>query len=513
MPMKLCLFIDGLDEYDGLEVDIARLFKDIVLSPHVKVCVSSRPHVPFEDAFSTRPRLRLQDLTHKDLSRYVEDRLVLDEMMVSLAAREPMQCKQLVREIADEAQGVFLWVVLVVRALINGLSKHDGTSELKLRLRALPKDLDQLYEMMVLKVDDIYKEEASRLFQLVDKATEQEGDWRPAELLSVYTLFLANKQSINLAEELKQKRATEAEILQFCKRMDVVLKARCGGLLEIQYGKLKTATPRPSMKVAYLHRTVRDFILTGPNWQTLLKGTDGGSTRDAFNPNVAILKSMILQIKDFDDSKAHELIDHSFTFVRRVTIDESVSTTDFETLFNTYSKVAIASRYVDLSAKHKTSNEVEILMELLKKHAKNPNEPLNGKSAWQSALSCVASGYKPASVSARVPWGLVIKSFLENGADPNASCKGPSGERYSASEVISKAFQDIRPSSLANSYYLERLRTQVIKYEDAKTAMLLKVQPPAIRVAPATKVTLASEDNKKRRSVFGRLKDSMFEKS
>lgn len=154
--MKLCLFIDGLDEYDGLEVDIARLFKGIALSSNVKVCVSSRPHVPFEDAFAMRPRLRLQGLTDKDLSRFIEDRLVHDEMMESLAAQEPEQCQELVRGIAVEAQGVFLWVVLVVRALINGLSQGDGISELQLRLKALPKDLDQLYGLMILKVDDIY---------------------------------------------------------------------------------------------------------------------------------------------------------------------------------------------------------------------------------------------------------------------------------------------------------------------------------------------------------------------
>jgi len=421
MPMKLCLFIDGL------EVDIARLFKEIILSPHVIVCISSRPHIPFEDAFSTRPRLRLQDLTHKDLNIYVEDRLVHDEMMVSLAARELKQCQKLVREIADEAQGVFLWVVLVVRALINGLSKHDGTSELQLRLKAFPKDLDQLYENMILKVDDIYKEGASRLFQLVDKATEEPGDWRPAELLSVYTLYLANKQSINLTHEVKQSRTTEQEVLQSCKSLDIALKARCGGLLEIQYGKSKTAAPRPMMKVAYLHRTVRDFILTGANWEALLKGADGEPTRDTFNPNVAILKSMILQIKDYEDSTAHGLIDHSFTFIHRIGNDKSVPIAEFEELVDTFSSVAKASRYVDLSTDHKTSTEVEHLMRLLQKHGRNPNEPLNGVSAWQSALSRVASNYKAAPVSVRLPWGLVIKVSWRTELILMRTAKGPVG--------------------------------------------------------------------------------------
>jgi len=512
--MKLCLFIDGLDEYDGLEVDIARLFKEIVLSPHVKVCISSRPHIPFEDAFSTRPRLRLQDLTHKDLDIYIEDRLVHDEMMVSLAAREPKQCQKLVREIADEAQGVFLWVVLVVRALINGLSKHDGASELQLRLKALPKDLDQLYELMILKVDDIYKEEASRLFQLVDKATEEPGDWRPAELLSVYTLYLANKQSINLTHELKQSRATEQEVLQSCKSLDIALKARCGGLLEIQYGKLKTAAPQPMMKVAYLHRTVRDFILTGANWEALLKGAGGGPTRDTFNPNVAILKSMILQIKDCECSTAHGLIDHSFTFIHRIDNDKSVPIAEFEELVDTFSSVAGAARYVDLSADHKTLTQVEHLMHLLQKHGRNPNEPLNGVSAWQGALSYVASNYEAAPVSELLPWGLVIKGFLENGADPDAHCKGPGGKWCSASEVIAKAFQDVRSSSPANSYYLERLRAQAVRYEDSKTK-LLKAQACSPGVLPALGTTQTSGGKKKRQqlwSVFGKLKDNLFDK-
>jgi hypothetical protein len=441
-------------------------------------------------------------------------------MMVSLAAREPKQCQELVREVADEARGVFLWVVLVVRALINGLSKHDGTSELQLRLKALPKDLDQLYELMVLKVDDIYKEEASRLFQLVDKATEQEDDWRPAELFSVYTLYLANKQSINLTSEVKQRRSTEEEILQSCKRMDIVLKARCGGLLEIQYGKLKTTTPRPIMKVAYLHRTVRDFILTGANWEALLKGTGGGPTRDAFNPNIAILKSMILQIKDCEDASAYDasaygLINHSFTFLHRIEVDQSVSTAVSEELFNIFSGIARASRYIDLSSDHKTSKEVEFLMGLLRKHGRNPNEPLDGASAWESALGCVACNYKSASLSVRFSWGLIIRAFLENGADPDVCCKGPGGKMCSASEVIANAFQDIRPSSLANSYYLERLRAQTIKYEDSKTKMLLKTQTPSISLVSLSGSTLVPEIKKKRqqpKSFLGRLRNNLFDK-
>ena len=143
--IKLSSFIDGLDEYDSLEVDIAKVFKDVILSPYVKLCVSSRPHVPFEDAFAGYPALTLRTLTHSDISRYIQDRLVYNELMEPLKIKEPEKCQQLVEEITEAAEGVFLWVMLVVSSLTTGLSYHDRISDLQKRLRALPTDLDQLY--------------------------------------------------------------------------------------------------------------------------------------------------------------------------------------------------------------------------------------------------------------------------------------------------------------------------------------------------------------------------------
>ncbi|KAF7907807.1 hypothetical protein BELL_0935g00040 [Botrytis elliptica] len=515
MPMKLCLFIDGLDEYQGAEFEIARLFKERIFSPDVKVCISSRPHIPFEDAFFTCPRLRLQDFTQKDFNVYVKKCLVQDKMMVSLAEREPEECQKLEQEIVNEAQGVFLWVVLVVRTLMDGLSKHDGVSELQLRLKALPKNLDELYEVMILKINDIYKEEASRLYQMVNKATEKPGDYRTAELLSVYTLYLANKQSINLNHELSKKRVSEDEVLQGCKTLDVALKARCGGILEIQFGRTKSAAPRPTMKVGYLHRTAHDFILKEKTWKALIKGTSGGPTRDAFNPNIAILKSMILQIKNYDNADAHGLINDSFTFIHRIEADESVSAAEAEELFDAFSNVAVAARYINMSeADHNISIEVELLMCLLRKHGRNPNEPLDGISAWQSALSHIISEYHAISPYTRLSWGLLIKAFLENRADPKACCKGPDNKIYSASEVIAKVFLDVRQSSPASKFYLERLMTQVVKYENSKTMMLLKAQVPALQ---ADRVLISAQTAKnnwwKRKSVLGKMREHFSTRS
>jgi hypothetical protein len=48
---KFCLFIDGLDEYDGEHTDIIRILQNFVNSSSIKLCISSRPWNPFIEAF------------------------------------------------------------------------------------------------------------------------------------------------------------------------------------------------------------------------------------------------------------------------------------------------------------------------------------------------------------------------------------------------------------------------------------------------------------------------------
>ena len=49
---KICLFIDCLAEFNGKKHnDILRLFKDLILNHNMKMCVSSRPWIVFENEF------------------------------------------------------------------------------------------------------------------------------------------------------------------------------------------------------------------------------------------------------------------------------------------------------------------------------------------------------------------------------------------------------------------------------------------------------------------------------
>lgn len=105
--IRICLFIDGLDEYEGdrngSHAEIARLFRTMACSANIKICLSSRPWLVFEDAFRFSPSLRLQDLTSGDIFQYVEDKLNGHDRMVQLLEQDPVSAKALVEEIVTYA--------------------------------------------------------------------------------------------------------------------------------------------------------------------------------------------------------------------------------------------------------------------------------------------------------------------------------------------------------------------------------------------------------------------------
>ena len=89
----------------------------------------------FKNAFRGFPTLRLQDLTYTDIVRYVDERLNNSKRWIELQNAEPKSAEALKKELVAMANGIFLWVKLVVTSLLSGLSNHDEISDLSTRLR------------------------------------------------------------------------------------------------------------------------------------------------------------------------------------------------------------------------------------------------------------------------------------------------------------------------------------------------------------------------------------------
>jgi hypothetical protein len=158
-PVRICLLVDGLDEFesepgDSAEPeDIARLFRDIATSESVKACVSSRPWPIFADIYQGCPFLRLEDLNGPDIITYVKGKFDQSDGYRALLLREPISAPQLIQEVIDKSQGVFLWVRIVVQNILRGIANRDDLSESLRRLRAMPPELEPLYHHLLTLIE------------------------------------------------------------------------------------------------------------------------------------------------------------------------------------------------------------------------------------------------------------------------------------------------------------------------------------------------------------------------
>ena len=288
-----------MDEYEGDETEIATLFSRASKALNVKCCVSSRPHLPFRVAFVERPSLVLETLTVPDIIRFVTDTLGASHLWKNLASQNSQGAQDLIDDVVAYANGVFLWVTIVVASLLRGLGSNDDISKLQERLRALPRKLETLYDHIIFKVDEIYQEERSRIFRLVHTAARLGGTCTQLTLLQ---LSLALDFDFDFTLKANPDSFTEAQMYKRCVEMETRLITRCGGLLELQRHKslerlrnLYEHNVSANVPVSYLHRTVQEY-LEKKELQSILQQRASLSTLPQFNPHLAIVIAYLLQL-------------------------------------------------------------------------------------------------------------------------------------------------------------------------------------------------------------------------
>lgn len=268
---RLCIFIDGLDEYEGDHEEMCEFLKKVSESAIVpiKLCLSSRPWVVFDSGLKGVPSLKLQSLTSPDIRAYVTDKFEVHPRMVLLSQAEPEHAAELTSEIVQKASGVFLWVALVVKSLLRGLMNHDHIDTLRLRLNALPSDLNALFVHMLGSVESVYKAQACRTFRMFETMCNHEisltksnkYEWQ----VSALALYLATKATRFQAKIHNCEAIHLQTVPKLDGELDVHLKTRCAGLLEIHYPRAPLSRPPEgyyTSTVTYLHRTVKDFLAT-----------------------------------------------------------------------------------------------------------------------------------------------------------------------------------------------------------------------------------------------------------
>jgi hypothetical protein len=280
---KFCFLVDGLDEFDGDHTEIVTLFRKLSSHSNVKMCLSSRPLLIFEEALGNCPKLRLQDFTRNDIKRYSRDKLESHPHFQELSKLEPTEVQCLIDKILDRSSGVFLWVTLVVKSLLQGLANFDHVSDLMKRLEELPAELDQLFSRMIGSISPaFYVEQAARLFQLM---------YQSSSSLTASKLSFALEQGDTLALSPTESDFTDRRSLIRVKNIRNHVKSRSAGLLEVPTswttGVMAHHVSDPLIQ--YLHLTVKDYLAKSEIWSFLLEKT----SKSDFDANLALARSGI----------------------------------------------------------------------------------------------------------------------------------------------------------------------------------------------------------------------------
>ncbi|KAI8623471.1 hypothetical protein F5Y19DRAFT_458426 [Xylariaceae sp. FL1651] len=276
LSFQLCIFIDGLDEYEGEHEDLIHMVRGLTQSGNVKLCIASRPWNVFENAFGAcdMHKIYLEDYNKSDISLYVKNNLEDRPDFREIRARN-QEADQLAPEIIEKSQGVFLWVYLVVRSLIHGLQNWDRVSDLQRRLRSFPSDLDSFFKHILLSLDDHYRVQAARTFQVALAAP------RTLSLLNCWYVDLEEIDPNMLATVPVQALSlVELEIRQ--DEMRKRLNGRFKGLLEVTH--IPRSEPPYNCRVDFLHRTVKDFLRT-KELQQLLNEWSGERIERVISPD------------------------------------------------------------------------------------------------------------------------------------------------------------------------------------------------------------------------------------
>ncbi|KAL8340959.1 hypothetical protein RB601_006862 [Gaeumannomyces tritici] len=277
---KCCFFIDGLDEFEGQPKDIIDLIGILRSIPNVKICISSRPWNEFEDKFgqSGSRKLYMQDLTREDIQKYVCDTFENDVNYHELE-EEDGAGRNLINEIIEAAQGVFLWIILVVRSFQEGLVNGDSIKDLQVRLRQLPRDLNEYFKKILLSdVPEFYQQQSARIFAAALNAHDP---------LPLMTYWFMEQGDADYACELEIGPPVNVQqAIKRHKQMRKRLNACCKGLLEVHSQLPSVDESRLSYsihfgwKVDFLHRTAKDFLARAETqaflatWDPPAPGTD-----------------------------------------------------------------------------------------------------------------------------------------------------------------------------------------------------------------------------------------------
>jgi hypothetical protein len=265
LKIHLCLFIDGLDEAQPSpskdSTDLIEMLLWWSTSPWVKICMSSRDQPefrrPIDDAHI--PCLPIHEATMNDMRAFCIERLS------DVADDEDKD--HLVQTLCYKAEGIFLWLVLVMQQM-----REFGTpnaQSLSRYLDTLSGDLDTLFESILGRMSATQRNNALMLLKLAETVRlNPQGRFFPYTAALCLPMFrgderFAEKDSF-LSSLWDLYHFDDHTPLEGETRESIMRQARLS-MMQAAKGLLDLCEPYFNVHVAFSHRSALDFVRSSPS--------------------------------------------------------------------------------------------------------------------------------------------------------------------------------------------------------------------------------------------------------
>ncbi|PMD47068.1 hypothetical protein L207DRAFT_448582 [Hyaloscypha variabilis F] len=258
---RFCFFIDGLDEFEAENMDhweLAQMLQEWASSDEVKICVSSRPYTEFLEIFDSNLRMQLHDLTCGDIQRFTHANFEKESYFIG----SEKTLLEIVETIVKRADGVFLWVRLVVRSLLDGVRHRSSLPALKEKLDLIPRGLDSLFDRMFNDIDPADRGRSDRMLILAASHGSRNA---------LFYSWLEDLKDPDFPYKAPIKAYSDQEIMDRHSTVRAQLDSLSKGLLEMKTSDWSQGTSidtalAPSddiyfrYNVDFFHRSVRDYL-------------------------------------------------------------------------------------------------------------------------------------------------------------------------------------------------------------------------------------------------------------
>ncbi|KAH6842626.1 hypothetical protein B0I37DRAFT_200687 [Chaetomium sp. MPI-CAGE-AT-0009] len=255
---KACFFIDGLDEL----VEEQRSYSDLVdwlqgwvdrSGGSLKLCVSSRELPVFLDYLDAKQRIRLQDLSGNDITAVIRQTLGRNRRFVLLQQQNQEQCSEFMSEIAHKSDGVFLWVTLTLKMIIDSLDGIEPLDAIIAQVDSLPQELETLFSLVLKSIPKAQRTSAYFYLAYALGLATIQADTR----VSLWLFLDDYIKSRNFAKELPFGFSSQEEIIT---RLGITadrIQGRTRGLLEVSKSDRDGDF---GGWVAFSHRSIPEYL-------------------------------------------------------------------------------------------------------------------------------------------------------------------------------------------------------------------------------------------------------------